>query len=74
MIQLSIEFYDHENWFYFKILRIIFPPAFNFGERVHVYVNPDQGQTLSLFIFFFATFPLLLFLKFSKRNVFLLIF
>lgn len=52
MIQLSIEFYDRENWFYFKMLWIIFPPAFNFGERVHVYVNPDKAK-LSLFIFFF---------------------
>lgn len=44
MIQLSIEFYDRENWFYFKMLWIIFPPAFYFGERVHVYVNPDKAK------------------------------
>lgn len=70
MIQLSIEFYDHENWFYFKILWIIFPPAFNFGERVHAYVNPDKAKlylfssfSLQLFIFYF-------FLNFLKGTFF----
>lgn len=70
MIQLSIEFYDRENWFYFKMLWIIFPPAFNFGERVHVYVNPDKAKlylfssfSLQLFIFYF-------FLNFLKGTFF----
>lgn len=70
MIQLSIEFYDRENWFYFKMLWIIFPPAFNFGERVHEYVNPDKAKlylfssfSLQLFIFYF-------FLNFLKGTFF----
>lgn len=62
MIQFSIEFYDRENWFYFKMLWIIFPPAFNFGERVHVYVNPDKAK-----LYLFSSFSFLLKKRFSPN-------
>ena len=70
MIQLSIEFYDHENWFYFKILRIIFPPAFNFGERVHAYVNPDKAKHYLFSSFSLQLFLFNLFLNFLKGTFF----